>query len=51
MGDAKVKLVFLDACRDNPFAARSAALPPGGAAFVSGCALPVRTRESSYIPP
>ena len=22
MGDAKVKLVFLDACRDNPFAAR-----------------------------
>ena len=20
MGDAKVKLVFLDACRDNPFA-------------------------------
>ena len=23
MGDAKVKLVFLDACRDNPFAAKS----------------------------
>ena len=22
MGDAKVKLVFLDACRDNPFAAK-----------------------------
>src|SRR3979490_2816632 len=30
MGDAKVKLVFLDACRDNPFAARirSAKAPP-----------------------
>ena len=29
MGDAKVKLVFLDACRDNPFAAKiRSARPP-----------------------
>ena len=29
MGDAKVKLVFIDACRDNPFAAKiRSARPP-----------------------
>ena len=44
MGDAKVKLVFLDACRDNPFAAkirsakatRSANVGSGLAAMKSG---------------
>jgi hypothetical protein len=44
MGDAKVKLVFLDACRDNPFAAklrslkttRSVVVPNGLAEMKSG---------------
>src|SRR5262249_11365987 len=44
MGDAKVKLVFLDACRDNPFAAkirsakatRSATVGSGRAEMKSG---------------
>jgi len=44
MGDAKVKLVFLDACRDNPFAAkirsasktRSVNVQPGLAEMKSG---------------
>lgn len=40
MGDAKVKLVFLDACRDNPFAAkiRSSASATRSVAVSSGLA-------------
>ena len=40
MGDAKVKLVFLDACRDNPFAAKIKFRPrrPAASAVESGLA-------------
>jgi uncharacterized caspase-like protein len=38
MGDAKVKLVFLDACRDNPFAARLKASVKRNVSIQSGLA-------------
>jgi len=38
MNDAKVKLVFLDACRDNPFAAKLKAISTRSVAVQSGLA-------------
>jgi uncharacterized caspase-like protein len=38
MGDAKVKLVFLDACRDNPFAAKIKATATRGVSVGQGLA-------------
>jgi len=38
MGDAKVKLVFLDACRDNPFAARIKSTATRGVSVGQGLA-------------
>jgi uncharacterized caspase-like protein len=49
MGDAKVRLVFLDACRDNPFAAKiSAAKSTRSVAVASGLA-EMKPSEGSLI--
>jgi hypothetical protein len=48
MGGAKAKLVFLDACRDNPFAARSRATATSGVAIGSGLA-EMRAGEGTLI--
>jgi uncharacterized caspase-like protein len=49
MGDAKVRLVFLDACRDNPFAAKvQAAKTTRGVTVASGLA-EMKPSEGSLI--
>ena len=48
MGDAKVKLVFLDACRDNPFAAKIKATATRSVSVQSGLA-EMRSGEGTLI--
>jgi hypothetical protein len=48
MGDAKVKLVFLDACRDNPFAAKIKSTATRSVAVQAGLA-EMRSGEGTLI--
>jgi uncharacterized caspase-like protein len=49
MGDAKVKLVFLDACRDNPFAAKIKANSPTRSVAVQQGLAEMKSAEGTLI--
>jgi uncharacterized caspase-like protein len=49
MGDAKVKLVFLDACRDNPFAARIKSNSPTRSVAVQTGLAEMKSGEGTLI--
>jgi uncharacterized caspase-like protein len=49
MGDAKVKLVFLDACRDNPFAARIKSNSPTRSVSVQQGLAEMKSGEGTLI--
>ena len=49
MGDAKVKLVFLDACRDNPFAASIRSASPTRSVAVSSGLAEMKSGEGTLI--
>jgi uncharacterized caspase-like protein len=49
MGDAKVRLVFLDACRDNPFAAKISAAKSTRSVTVASCLADMKPSEGSLI--
>jgi hypothetical protein len=49
MGDAKVKLVFLDACRDNPFAAKIRASSPTRSLSVASGLAEMKSGEGTLI--
>jgi uncharacterized caspase-like protein len=49
MGDAKVKLVFLDACRDNPFAAKIKANSPSRTVAVQQGLAEMKSAEGTLI--
>jgi uncharacterized caspase-like protein len=49
MGDAKVKLVFLDACRDNPFAAKIRSSSPNRSVNVQSGLAEMKSGEGTLI--
>ena len=49
MGDAKVKLVFLDACRDNPFAAKIKSNSPTRSVAVQAGLAEMKSGEGTLI--
>ncbi|CAL77733.1 conserved hypothetical protein; putative peptidase (caspase-like) [Bradyrhizobium sp. ORS 278] len=49
MGDAKVKLVFLDACRDNPFAAKIKSNSPTRSVAVQSGLAEMKSGEGTLI--
>ena len=49
MGDAKVKLVFLDACRDNPFAAKIKSNSPTRSVSVQSGLAEMKSGEGTLI--
>ncbi|WP_339445064.1 caspase family protein, partial [Pseudomonas hunanensis] len=49
MGDAKVKLVFLDACRDNPFAAKIKSNSPTRSVSVQTGLAEMKSGEGTLI--
>jgi uncharacterized caspase-like protein len=49
MGDAKVKLVFLDACRDNPFAAKIRSSSPNRSVNVQSGFAEMKSGEGTLI--
>jgi uncharacterized caspase-like protein len=49
MGDAKVKLVFLDACRDNPFAAKIKSNAPTRSVSVQSGLAEMKSGEGTLI--
>lgn len=49
MGDAKVKLVFLDACRDNPFAAKIKSNSPTRSVSVQAGLAEMKSGEGTLI--